>query len=283
MTEAATTPTAGGLLRHPTPVGPAGRLVGVSRAEAGWRYVGYSVHRVASGEVLQRTGDADEVAVIVLEGTADVIVAGERWTALGSRRSVFDGPPPPVVLAEPGRDVAVKALGEATIAIASAPGGDVRSTRAFDPGRMTVEERGTGNTTRRVHHLLPPSVAAGRLILVEVYTPGGNWSSYPPHKHDTEDPPREAYLEEIYHYRFARPEGFALQRIYTADRSVDVSLAPGHDDLVLVPSGYHPVGMPAGYDGWYLNVMAGPTRAWNFTIDPDHAWLMDWDPATLRG
>ncbi|KRT64257.1 MAG: KduI/IolB isomerase, 5-deoxy-glucuronate isomerase [Chloroflexi bacterium CSP1-4] len=155
-------------------------------------------------------------------------------------------------------------------------------TRLVEPAEMRVEQRGRGNTARRIHHLLPPDAEAGRLILVEVFTPGGNWSSYPPHKHDTEDQPRESYLEELYYYRFARPEGFAFQRIYTADRSLDEALTPMDGDVVLVPKGYHPVGMPAGYDGYYLNVMAGPTRLWHFTMDPDHAWLMDWDPSKPR-
>jgi len=145
-----------------------------------------------------------------------------------------------------------------------------------------VETRGSGVTERRIHHLLPPNAEAGRLILFEVFTPGGNWSSYPPHKHDTEDPPREAYLEELYYYRFARPEGWAFQRVYTADRSLDEAFTPSDGDVILVPRGYHPVGMPAGYDGYYLNVMAGPTRAWHFTLDPDLAWLMDWDPTRPR-
>jgi 5-deoxy-glucuronate isomerase len=147
---------------------------------------------------------------------------------------------------------------------------------------ILVEQRGSGDTARRIHHLLPPSARAGRLILFEVFTPGGNWSSYPPHKHDTEDPPTEAYLEELYYYRFARPEGWAFQRVYTPDRSLDEAFAPGDSDVVLVPRGYHPVGMPAGYDGYYLNVMAGHARDWHFTVDPDHAWLMDWDPAAPR-
>ena len=112
-----------------------------------------------------------------------------------------------------------------------------------------------------------------------MFTPGGNWSSYPPHKHDTEDPPREAQLEELYFYRFARPQGFALQRVYTADRTLDEVVLARDLDVVLVPRGYHMVGAPAGYDCYYLNVMAGPNRAWHFTVDPDHAWLMNWDPA----
>jgi 5-deoxy-glucuronate isomerase len=155
----------------------------------------------------------------------------------------------------------------------------VRRTALIAPGEITVETRGSGRTERRVHHLLPPEAEAGRLIAFEVFTTGGNWSSYPPHKHDTENPPVEAKLEELYFYRFARPRGFAFARVYTPDRSLDETMAPMDGDLVLVPAGYHPVGAAAGYDCYYLNVMAGPNRAWHFTIDPDHAWLMDWSPA----
>ena len=144
------------------------------------------------------------------------------------------------------------------------------------------EARGAGNTARRIHHLLPPAAEAGRLIAFEVFTPGGNWSSYPPHKHDTENPPVEAALEELYYYRFAKPQGFAFTRVYTPDRSLDETMTPMDGDLVLVPRGYHPVGAPAGYDCWFLNIMAGPNRAWHFTIDPDHEWLMNWSPAAPK-
>ena len=218
------------------------------------------------------------VAVVVLEGAATIRAGGERWSSLGSRGSVFDGPPPPVLLLEPGRDLVVEAEGDATIIVADAPGADMRRTRLFTPDEIFVETRGAGITQRTIHHLLPPTVEAGRLILFEVFTPGGNWSSYPPHKHDTENPPIEAYLEELYYYRFARPEGWGFARVYTPDRSLDASFAPADGDVLLVPAGYHPFGAPAGYDAYYLNVMAGPNRAWHFTVDPDHAWLMDWDP-----
>lgn len=253
-------------------------MVSIHRSQVPWHYVSYAVHRLDDGAVARRPGDGDEVAVVVLEGSVHVRAGSRSFAGLGSRRTVFDGPPPPVVLVEAGEDVEVRADSRALVSIASAPAGDVRLTRLCEPGAMRVEERGSGPTARRVHHLLGPDAEAGRLILFEVLTPGGNWSSYPPHKHDTEDPPREALLEELYHYRFAKPAGFAFQRIYTPDRFLDVSLTPRDGDLVLVPRGYHPVGMPAGYDGWYLNVMAGPGRAWNFTLDPDHAWLMDWVP-----
>jgi 5-deoxy-glucuronate isomerase len=184
-----------------------------------------------------------------------------------------------VILLEPGLPVAIVAETDALVVVASAPGGPVRRTALVPPEDVLVEDRGSGQTQRRIHHLLPPTAEAGRLIAFEAFTPGGNWSSYPPHKHDTENPPVEARLEELYLYRFAKPQGFAFARVYTPDRSLDEAMTPGDCDLIVVPEGYHPVGAPHGYDCYYLNVMAGPNRAWHFTLDPDHAWLMNWDPA----
>lgn len=266
------------LLRRPSGPDADGRLVGVDPASAGWDYTTFDVYTLRPGQAVARAADDQERLVLVLEGHARVRAGDADFGVVGSRTSVFDGPPPPVVLVEPGRAVEVVAESAAIVAIAAAPGGDIHRTASIAPDDIVVETRGTGNTERRVHHLLPPSAEAGRLIAFEVFTPGGNWSSYPPHKHDTEDPPTEARLEELYYYRFARPGAFAFARVYTPDRSLDVALTPGDGDLVLIPEGYHPVGAPAGYDCYYLNVMAGPNRAWHFTIDPDHAWLMDWQP-----
>jgi len=282
MTSLATAP--GRLHRRAGAPDPLSGLVhDISAEDAGWRYVAFSDRRLASGAAVLRAGDAREVAVVVLEGSVNIRAGDQRFSSLGSRDHVFAGPPAPVLLLEPGLDLEVEAETAATLVIAEAPGAETRLTRLIEAGDVHVETRGSGMTERRIHHLLPPAAEAGRLILFEVFTPGGNWSSYPPHKHDTEDPPREAYLEELYYYRFARPEGWAFARVYTPDRSLDASFAPGDGDVVLVPRGYHPVGMPAGYDGYYLNVMAGPARAWHFTLDPDHAWLMDWDPGSPRG
>ncbi len=268
------------LLRRATaPDARDGATQRVTPADAGWGWISFSAHVLGPGQGVVRPGDGQEVAVVVLEGEADVRAGPERFRSVGSRATVFDGPPPPVVLVVAGEPIEVRADTGATVLIAGAPSGDPVPTRRIDPTTMRVEERGSGPTARRVHHLLPPNEPASRLILVEVFTPGGHWSSYPPHKHDTEDQPRESLLEELYYYRFARPHGFAFARVYTGDRSLDQALTPVDGDVVLVPRGFHPVGMPAGYDGYYLNVMAGPTRLWNFTLDPDHAWLMDWSPA----
>lgn len=268
-----------GLLRRAMPPGAEGLVCGIDPTSAGWDWITFHVHRLAPGQMIERPADEMERLVLVLEGHARVRAGDRDFGVVGSRMSVFDGPPCPVLLVEPGMPVGVVAETDALVAIAAAPGGPVRRTAMFRADDILVEARGEGSTLRRIHHLLPPGEKAGRLIAFEAYTPGGNWSSYPPHKHDTENPPVEARLEELYYYRFAKPQGFAFARVYTPDRSLDEALTPMDGDLVLVPEGYHPVGVPAGYDCWYLNIMAGPGRDWLFTVDPDHQWLMNWGPA----
>jgi 5-deoxy-glucuronate isomerase len=268
----------GRLHRRAAAPAPDGTIVAVDPASAGWSYVDFAAYRLRPGQPASRPADDQERLVLVLEGRAAVRAGGHDFGVVGSRASVFDGPPPPVILVAPGLPIEIVAETEALVVMAAAPAGPVRRTAYVPPEEILVEARGTGQTARKIHHLLPPTAEAGRLIAFEVFTPGGNWSSYPPHKHDTEDPPTEARLEELYFYRFAKPRGFAFQRVYTVDRALDESLAPGDGDVVLVPFGYHPVGAPAGYDCYYLNIMAGPNRAWHFTVDPDHAWLMNWDP-----
>jgi 5-deoxy-glucuronate isomerase len=282
--------TQSGLHRRATAPGPDGATLRIDAATEradlggrGWHWISFSTHLLETGASVAREGDGREVAVVVLDGSVSISAAGRSLGEVGGRQSVFDDGPAPVVLVEPGLALEITALGAASVALAAAPGGDVRETRLIDPGTMRVEARGSGMTTRTVRHLLPAEALAGRLILVEVVTPGGNWSSYPPHKHDTDDPPRECLLEELYYYRFALPQGFAFQRVYTPDRSLDEALTPMDGDVVLVPRGYHPVAAAAGYDCYYLNVMAGPVREWRFTLDPDHAWLMDWSPDVPRG
>ena len=273
------------LHRRASPPGPEGTTIRIDPATEppdlggiGWRWISFSAHSLETGGPIARPGDDQEVGIVVLEGSVRIAAGDRSYGELGGRTSVFDSMPPPVLLVEPGRRIEVTALGPATVALAAAPGGTIRETRLIEPATMRVEARGAGQTARTVRHLLPPEARAGRLILVEVITPGGNWSSYPPHKHDVDDPPRERQLEELYYYRFRRPQGFAFQRVYTADRTLDDALTPMDGDAVLVPRGYHPVGAPAGYDCYYLNVMAGPVREWRFTLDPDHDWLMDWSP-----
>lgn len=255
---------------------PGQPLVAVTPADAGWSYVHFSARRLRSGETLTGETDGRETAIVLLGGKANLQAGGARFPDIGDRRDVWERRPPYVLLMPPRTRYEVEALTEVHLAVAAAPaerGGEVRLIRPED---IVAEERGQGQTYRYIQHLLPPSAAASRLILVEVYTPGGNWSSFPPHKHDEENPPRESYLEETYYYQIQPNTGFAVQRVYRGDGSLDVTLAPRDGDVVLVPSGYHPVAAVPGHDCYYLNVMAGPTRAWNFQVDPNYAHLMNW-------
>ena len=139
---------------------------------------------------------------------------------------------------------------------------------------MSREVRGKDTNTRYVRNILPETEPAEGLLVVEVITPGGHWSSYPPHKHDTAAEAQETVLEETYYHRLQPPQGFAIQRVYTDDRSLDETISVEDGDVVMVPRGYHPVGAPHGYDLYYLNVMAGPKRQWVFRNDPVHDWIV---------
>jgi len=171
----------------------------------------------------------------------------------------------------------VQAIGPVDLAIAMAPADGRHPAALVAPGDVRVEARGEGSTARTVRHIMPPEFPAERLIVVEVLTPEGHWSSYPPHKHDVEDLPNENLLEETYYYKLDPPQGFALQRIYTRDARWDVALVCEDGDLVLVPEGYHPVAAAAGYNCYYLNAQAGPSRAWLVHDDPAHVWIKSRD------
>jgi 5-deoxy-glucuronate isomerase len=158
--------------------------------------------------------------------------------------------------------------------VCTAPGGRKFPARIIPPEQVGFEERGKGTNRRLVYNILPDTAEAESLLVVEVVTPGGNWSSYPPHKHDRDALPEESFLEETYYHRLNPPQGFAFQRVYTDDRSIDQTMAVEDGDCVMVPRGYHPVGAPHGYDLYYLNVMAGPNRKWVFKNDPAHEWIV---------
>lgn len=143
------------------------------------------------------------------------------------------------------------------------------------PAEIEVEIRGAGNATRQINKIIRPEFPAHRLLVVEVYTPGGNWSSYPPHKHDVHNPPGEVDLEEIYYYRVDRPEGYAIQKVYTPDRRLDDTLTVRDGEMVLVPEGYHPVVAAHGYNVYYLNALAGSARSMAASDDPDYIWVRD--------
>lgn len=251
-----------------------GCVLSVTPQSAGWDYVGFEVFKLAKGQSLHRPTGEQEVCLVLVSGKADVSTNARSWSGIGERMSVFEQIPPYSVYVPSSDSYNVTALTDLELAVCLAPGKGGHEARLILPAHVGVEHRGSGSMARLVHNILPESEPADSLLVVEVFTPGGHWSSYPPHKHDRDFLPEESLLEETYYYHTNPGQGFAVQRVYTDDRSLDETLAVSDGEAVLVPRGYHPVSAPPGYDVYYLNVMAGPTRIWKFYNDPAHAWLM---------
>jgi 5-deoxy-glucuronate isomerase len=259
----------------------AGRtIVEVTPASAGWRYVGFAAYRLKAGETLDVQVPGAETCVVVLSGRVTARTAEHAWKDIGARTSVFDDQPPYAVYAPAPERVQIVAHTDAEIGVASAPAGAEYEPRLIEPATMKRSVRGQGSNQRFVCDILPQTEPAAHLLVVEVRTPSGHSSSYPPHKHDRDNLPHESSLEETYYHRLDPPQGFAFQRVYTDDRSLDEAVAVEDHDVVLVPRGYHPVVVPHGYQSYYLNVMAGPTREWHFHNDPAHEWMLASPAAT---
>jgi 5-deoxy-glucuronate isomerase len=262
------------LVVHAADPGPDGTILSVTPESAGWTYVGFEVLALAPGATAVRDTGARELCVVVVQGRAHVRSAHGEWRDLGGRATPFDGPPDAAYL-PPGTHVEVEgAAGGAEVALCLAPGSGGAPARLLPGAGTPVETRGHGAQERYVTNILMGDRAADSLLVTEVITPPGHWSSFPPHKHDRDAMPEESFLEETYYHRVQPAQGFGLQRVYTGDRSLDETLAFRDRDVVLVPRGYHTVSAPPGYAVYYLNVMAGPQRAWAFANDPDHDWLM---------
>ena len=251
----------------------------VTPESAGWRYVGFAAHRMREGETLDVQEAAREVCIVVLTGTVTIDTDGKRFSSLGARDSVFEDKAPYALYLPPGTHATVRAERGAEIGVASAPASGRYPMRLIEPSQMKRSVRGKGLNTRYVCDILPQTEPAESLLVVEVRTPGGHASSYPPHKHDADNIPLESALEETYYHRLDPPQGFAFQRVYTDSRDIDESMAVENHDVVMVPRGYHPVVVPYGYDSYYLNVMAGPQRVWHFKNDPAHEWIIARDAA----
>jgi len=249
-------------------------IVAVTPQSAGWTYVGFAAYRLQAGEKLRVHLPQREACVVVMAGKATISVGAQTWRGVGNRDSVFDDAAPAAVYAPAGAPIEVVADTATEIGVASAPGETNQPARLIEASTMKRSVRGTGANTRYVCDILPQQEPADHLLVVEVRTPAGHASSYPPHKHDTDNLPAESSLEETYYHRLAPAQGFAFQRVYTDDRSLDQSMAVEDHDVVMVPRGYHPVVVPYGYESYYLNVMAGARREWSFKNDPAHEWML---------
>jgi len=247
--------------------------VHVTPESAGWGYSGLRVVELPAGSEISYETGPDETIVVPLSGRG-MVVADDDQAELAGRRDVFSGVTD-VAYVPPARTLSLATVDGGRFALATARAVAAHPFRHVRAGQVPVELRGAGPCSRQVHNFGTPDVlAADRIIACEVLTPSGNWSSYPPHKHD-EQRADESELEEIYYYEVSRG-GPAYQRVYgTDDRPIDVLTEVRTGDVVLIPHGWHGPSMAApGYDLYYLNVMAGPgARQWLIRDDPAHAWV----------
>lgn len=249
-----------------------GELLHLSRQQASWEWMSFFVRRLLPGEVFRTSTEHEEAAFVLLGGKC-AVDWGQGEHRIGKRNDVFDGLPYALYLPA-GNGTAFRAETVCEIAECRVPSEARLEPRLITPSDVVSGLRGGGNASRQIVDIIRPDFPADKLVAIEVYTPGGNWSSYPPHKHDVHNPPAEVDLDEIYYYRIDHPkEGFALQRLYSPDKSQDFTVRAMDGDAVLVRSGFHPVVAGPGYNVYYLNFLAGTSRTLAVTEDPNHVWL----------
>jgi 5-deoxy-glucuronate isomerase len=255
-----------------------GEYMRITPQSAGWEHLSFAARRMRQGESWKGQTGASEYGFVILGGVCAIESSRGKWECIGRRPDVFHGMPY-VLYLPPATEYRVTALSpELHVAYGWCAAEGRYRARLVTPEEVAIEIRGGANATRQINSLLPPGFDCERLVAVEVYTPSGNWSSYPPHKHDvhrvdTSGQLLEADLEEIYFYQLNRPQGYALQRVYTDDRRLDELLLAHHGDAVLVPEGYHPVAAAHGYTTYYLNFLAGSAQSLANADDPEHAWI----------
>ena len=264
------------LLRKP--FGAHGKVHEITPVSAGWRYVGFSLYRLRAGERVGEATAEREVILVMVEGKAAFTAAGQNWGRLGERMNVFERTPPHCLYVPNDEVWEAVAETDCTIAVCSAPGKSGHKARRIGPDGIALTERGKGTNTRYINNIaMENEDYCDSLLVTEVFTPAGHWSSYPSHRHDEDDSPLITYLEETYYHRINPASGFGIQRVYTDDLQLNETMAVHDGDVVLVPRGHHPCGAPYGFEMYYLNVMAGPLRRWRFVPSPAVEWIMKRD------
>jgi 5-deoxy-glucuronate isomerase len=264
------------LLVHPS--AEQGEYIRITPESAGWEHLSFAARRMKTGEVWQGHTGSSEYGFVILGGVCRIESSRGQWERAGRRPDVFHGMPYALYL-PPQTDFRIQAISpELSLAYGWCRSEGDHPARLVRPQEAAIEIRGGGNATRQINALIPPGFDCHRLIAVEVYTPAGSWSSYPPHKHDVHRVDAsgqviEADLEEVYFYQLDRPEGYAIQRVYTDDRQLDEVMVARHGDAVLVPEGYHPVASAHGYTTYYVNFLAGSAQSLANSDDPEHAWI----------
>ncbi len=258
--------------------GKTGVFAEVSAEQAGWEFLNMQARRLNKGETWSgETGDA-EWAHVILGGVCRIQVGDSVYESVGRRPNVFSGMPYALYLPRHTTFTLEPLSDGFEVASCWVPTDRDFQPRLITPADSKIELRGGGNASRQINSIIPPGFPCHRIVCVEVYTPSGNWSSYPPHKHDVhrEDADGnllEADLEEIYFYKIAPQDGFAYQRVYNDSRAIDAVMLTHNHDTVLVPEGYHPVVSGFGYTTYYLNFLAGSAQSLAAADDPALSWV----------
>ncbi|MBI1298905.1 5-deoxy-glucuronate isomerase [bacterium] len=260
-------------------------ILSITPESAGWDYISFQARRLGQGQSWSFDTGENEFAFVNLTGRYAVTSNRGAWTGIGGRKHVFEAAGHALYLPR-HTQLTVTAEEAGEFAVTWVPTDEDHDPWLIKPEDVPSGIRGGDNVSRQINDLLPPGSPVHRLVLVEVYTPSGNWSSYPPHKHDVhiEDADGkliEADLEEVYFYQIDKPEGYAYQRVYTdehsplhqAGRPIDGLMRATHNSAVLVPEGYHPVVSAPGYTTYYLNVLAGSAQSLANQDDPQYTWV----------
>ena len=275
------------LVVHPNPDPNATLITRITPADAGWDFIHFEARRLRAGQSHQHDAGENELAIVVLSGMIDVTTSRGQFLGVGERKNVFAGKPEAVYL--PRRTTCrIQAANDCEFALGWCATDQDHPPRWIHQSNVPTEIRGGDNATRHINGIIPPGFDCQRLVIVEVYTPGGNWSSYPPHKHDVHRVDMngkilEVKQEEVYFYKIDKPEGYAYQRVYTDEYSsfqqagnpFDAVVMARNNDAVLIPGGYHPVCSPPGYTTYYLNVLAGSAQSLANFEDPQYAWVKE--------
>jgi 5-deoxy-glucuronate isomerase len=244
----------------------------VKPGDAGLARIGFEMLCLKAGETATRKAEEKETALVILSGTAAVRGPGFAFDGIGARANVFSGKAT-MVYVPAANSVTVRAETDLEIAVCQALSDRQGKPQLIQPGAVKEVSIGKDNWRRTAYMLVDEAVPAQYLFIGEAIVPPGNWSSFPPHRHDFDALPDEVDMEEIYFFRFDRPHGFGIQRIYTDDRSIDETLVVEENDTVLIPKGYHPVVNAPGYSMYYLWIMAGVNRKFISRQDPNHRWV----------
>ncbi len=228
--------------------------------------------RLADGDKKSYREENKEYALVILGGKCTVAGEGFEFKEAGKRKDVFDGAAT-CIYVPANTPFSVTAVGEVQIAVAKSPSAKAGKPAIITPEDVVIKNLGKPGWQREAHFILDERTDSEMLYIGEAFVKGGQWASYPPHKHDDDNMPTEAETEEIYYYEFKDPRGFGIQKVYTMEGDIDETYTVKSGDFVEIPRGYHPFHAAPGYDNYYLWIMAGKDRGFYMTTDEDHKWL----------